>query len=289
LNQPLVGVAIASFRDRSLLDQCLTSVVPEADAHGVRVVVARAGDPEIARCRDRWPGVGFVVAPAGASVPVLRGLAMKAVGEGRVALIEDHCVAAPGWLAMITSSDADVVGGAMGNAQTARLVDWGAFFSEYGFFASARVGQPPLVTGANVAYGPRVAPDVRAWAEAGEWEDVIHGRLLEAGRSFAFVVEARVLQNQSYRVAAFLEDRFSHGFQYARKRLAEQGARKRWLWAAGVVALPLVLAIRVGRAAWSASPSAFVRSLGYTVLFLSAWAVGEGAGYLRGVGPRPAR
>ncbi len=290
-----LSVVVASPRDDlALLGACLQSVLPQARALGVPVVVARRGDARAAL--DRL-GVGADEAAAvgtadDASLPRLRGAGLAAVRTPAAALIEDHCIADPGWLAVLSAAagGADVVGGRMGNAKRDRIVDWAAFFSEYGFFSGmVRDGAVPLVTGANVLYGARALPLAARWAAEGLWEDVIHARLAAAGCTLAIEPRAEMLQNHRYAVAPFCRDRFEHGYDYARVRLRERPRTARWARALTAPLLPLVLVRRLQANVAADDRRAFVRALPLTTLFLGAWALGELAGYVRGAAsPGPA-
>ena len=283
---PPVTVVVASFRAPELLSACLDSLERARAPLDTPVVVARQGGyHDVAHLADGRPWLRWVAAAPDADVPHLRGIGMDAVEEGWAAVLEDHCVADPAWLTTLmeeaVESD-DVLGGAMGNARPGAL-NWGAFFSEYGFFtAGLEVAGVPLLTGANVAYGPRVRAEVGRRARGGAWEDVIHTELAHAGRSLRFVGAARVLQNDSYRFGAFCRDRYDHAVSYARTRLTENPGTSRALRIASAPLLPGVLTARVGRAALREHPLAFVRALPFTVAFLASWATGEAVGYLRG-------
>lgn len=286
-----VAVAIASFRDARLLQACLDALVPQAAALQAPITVARPpGDALGPQLAARYPGVRFVSA-AGADIPRLRGAALAEAGADLVAVTEDHCVAAPGWLqALVDAHDrtaADVIGGGMGNAQQRRVVDWAAYFSEYGFFAWTRPAGPQpsgveLLTGANVAYARAVLPAVAAWTQAGDWENVCHDRLHAQGRRLLFVPDARVLQNHTYRFAAFCVDRYEHGRDYARVRLSTAEGPARLKWLATTPLLAPLLTLRVGRAAAGLAPVAYLRALPVTLAFLGAWALGEAVGYATG-------
>jgi hypothetical protein len=285
-----IAVVIASFREVRLLEACLDSVLPQAGARGASVVVARPpGDTLAATLAAKYPGVRFVQA-ASSDIPRLRGAGLRAADADLVAVTEDHCVAAAGWLdaleAAHVATGAHVVGGGMGNARRRRATDWAAYFSEYGFFAWTRptsdpVGGVPLLTGANVAYSRAVHPDVTAWTLDGMWENVCHDRLHAQGRRLTFAPAARVLQNHTYRFGAFCRDRYDHGRAYAHTRLIEHGTA-RWRLLATAPLLPPLLAARVGRAAGGIAPGAFLRALPITLAFLGAWAAGEAVGYARG-------
>jgi hypothetical protein len=281
-------VVVASFRPPTLLRACLDSLDEARSCVGAPVVVARAGDgaDAMAAVEGRL-GVTVVPVPGAPDVPRLRGAGMAAAPAAAwLAVTEDHCLADPAWLERLRDAaepGVDVVGGGMGNARPG-VVEWAAYFSEYGFFSSTRPAatEPMLVTGANVAYAARIVPTVARQALSGDWENTIHGRLRQAGASFRWEPRARILQNGTYRVGSFLLDRFQHGRDFARTRLAGRPGVIRWLLLAGTPVLPFVLTVRVGRAAAGEHHLAFVRSLPLTFGFLAAWSVGEAVGYLQG-------
>jgi GT2 family glycosyltransferase len=287
---PTFSVVVASNRDLELLDACLKSLVGQCAKVGAELIVARAGlHREGAALTKRFPAVRFIGAPDDASIPLLRGMGMGEATGDIVALTEDHCIADPEWLETLAAhapDDVDVIGGGMDNAQRDRAVDWGAYFAEYGFFAPTRKSdehQAPLLTGANVAYRRRVVDEVIALAQRDEWENVAHARLLARGSILQFVSSATISQNKHYDFVPFVVDRYQHGRDYARKRLAEEGSGgKRWLLLAGSPALPFLLTWRVASAAGRTRAGAFLRALPATFAFLTAWAVGEAAGYLKG-------
>src|SRR5215831_16991760 len=288
---PMISVVVASNREVALLRSCLASLRPQCERVGAELIVSRAGGAstqEVAALCSAMPGVRFVEAPAHSTIPELRGTGMDYATGKWVAITEDHCVANDGWLEALVAGggDAPVVGGGMGNAQQRRAIDWGAYFSEYGFFSEVRdappFGQRPLLTGANVAYEREIAREVGAWARGGEWENVAHDRLAARGVAMRFVRGAIVYQNKNYRFADFCVDRYEHGRDFARKRQAESPGVPRWTFAAASVLLPPLLIWRVARAAARGRWLTFVRALPATFAFLTAWSVGEAVGYARG-------
>src|SRR5262249_38288284 len=115
---------------------------------------------------------------------------------------------------------------------------------------SQRGGDGPLLlTAANVAYRRRVLPDVVACARNGAWENVAHDRLRVTGTSLQFVRSAVVYQNSNYRFVRFCVERFEHGRDFARARLVDEGAARRWKLLLRVPFLPPLLTWRVARIA----------------------------------------
>ncbi len=290
---PSVSVVVASCRERELLETCLSSVLPQCRRVGAEVVVARPEDrDDLATLREAHPDVRFEAAPRGSTVPQLRAMGMAAARGDIVALTEDHCVAEEGWLRSLVAAHGEggeVVGGAMDNARRERTVDWAAFFAEYGFFGegaemdrSGDEGDSPPLTGANVSYVRELIEGVADRARQGEWENVIHADLAASGRTMKFLESAAVSHNRSWGVWEFCVDRFQHGRDYARRRSADVGSSRRWLLLAGTPVLPALLALRIGQATARRHRGVFLRALPATLLFLTAWSVGEAVGYLQG-------
>jgi hypothetical protein len=269
----------------ALLDQCARA--------RAELIVARDDDEEgLESVAQAYPTVHLVPVKRGATIPELRGAGMREATGDIVMLTEDHCVPGPQWveeLCVGVDQVAEIAGGGMDNAQRKRAVDWAAYFSEYGLFATTRsdTSGDMQLTGANVAYRRSIVGDVVAWASAGEWENVAHERLRARGSSLHFVESAPVYQNKSYEFWDFCRDRYEHGRDYARTRLVEQKGARRWLLTAITPLLPLVIVSRVARAAAPTRWGAVIRALPVTLAFVSAWSVGEAVGYIRGPAERP--
>lgn len=281
------SVVVASNRALAMVEACVDSLVAQCRDTGSQLIVSRAANaPGGMGTLGTRPNLNLVVAPDGADVPRLRGLGLAEASGDVVLLTEDLCVADDSWISAILggdAGDAEVVGGRMAIDRRGRSIDLGAFFSEYGFFGGlTQYTEPPLVTGANVFYRGSVVEVVGAWARAGIWENVIHDRLYREGRRFDYRSDAVVYQRMRYQFWAFCLDRFQHGFDYARARLADSDAAHRWVWCAGTPLLPGVLLVRVTRAVGKLYGRSFVRALPWTLAFLTSWSVGEAMGYLRG-------
>ena len=292
-----MDVVVASFRDQKHLSNCLASLTRQSIASRLHVIVARSADcGDVDQLRADWPSVRWVSVPA-RLVPPLRGAGLAIATAPLILLSEDHCVADPRWAETLCEAlrDVDVAGGSMDNAQTARQREWGAFFAEYGFFDRSRRAAVPdaLLTGANVGYRATVAARVARWMQAGDWENTVHARLTTDGTRMGFFPGAIVLQTLQYGLRSFCRDRYQHGRDYARARVANE--RLTWperLARAGMTpALAPLLLLRLERIVHEDGPRrrTFLRALPWTLLFLSAWSVGECVGYLTASSTRERR
>ncbi len=287
MNQPHITVVLASLRARPIVEAALATLVPQCRRAGVRLVVARrALESDEAWIAQAAPDCLVVPCHPDDDVPRIRGRGLATASGDWVALTEDNCIADPTWLDRLADhfgSGSAVIAGTMGNAATARAIDVGAYFAEYGFFGPGhRDRATVLATGANVAYRPDLVPRIAEWALAGEWEDVIHSRLVAEGTRFALAPNAVVRQQLRYTLSGFARDRFQHGYDFATVRVRGFSPVKRIAWAAGAALLPGLLVARIWRSTGRQQPGAFLRALPFTLSFLAAWASGEATGYLRG-------
>ena len=292
---PAISIVVASFRAYAVLAETLTVLMAMSRGIDVELVVARdSGLDDVEVIRRSFPGVRVVPSPVGPDVPRLRGAGLTAALGTIVLLTEDHCVPGTDWIVRLSRAVTPhrVAGGGMDNAQTRRGVDWGAYFSEYGFFDRHRQDTEnvtPALTGANVGYHRDIVADVAAWMSNGDWENTVHARLRARGLTLHFVPDATAAQNLHYRVAAFCQDRYAHGVDYARTRVDEErwGPVRRVAMAALAPWLAPLLIRRLYKAA--AGPGrrlTFLRAAPWTTVFLCAWSAGECVGYLRGSAAR---
>jgi glycosyltransferase involved in cell wall biosynthesis len=286
IERPSWSVVVASFRRMDLLAQCLESIRPQCARIGAELVVARAAATDDEFLSDS-AGCRSIRLPAGAGLPEIRGLGLAHAKGDWIALTEDHCVADAAWLDALSaaaSPDVQVLGGSMGNARRTRGTDCGAFLAEYGFYGAfrTRANQPPPITQANAAFHRSVVGDVARWSQEGSWEDVIHGRLHAAGHRFRLVPAATIRQNEIYGLWSYCRDRFDHGRDYASIRTGSLSRWRRLAFLAGTPALPLLLAGRIIRSVHADERPYLSRGLPAMLTFLTAWSIGEAAGYARG-------
>ncbi|MES2125012.1 MAG: hypothetical protein V4503_10045 [Gemmatimonadota bacterium] len=284
-----LSVVLASCRESAIVAEAIAALLPQCHEAGAELIVARSVPNGPADPEGLFAGCRLVHCLATATIPEIRGAGLTGATGDFVLLTEDNCVPRANWVDRLFSgfdSGAEIVGGTMGNAHPDRAVDTAAYLAEYGFFGEARTapgtGASPMVTGANVGYRRSVMHEAAAWASAGDWEGVIHHRLVAQGARVLLVRDAVVDQNLHYQVGSFCRDRFSHGFEYASVRSAEWGVSRRLTMTCATVLLPLLLTWRAWQNAARASSTTFVRALPCTLVFFTAWAVGEAAGYLRG-------
>jgi hypothetical protein len=281
-----LSVVLASSHSQLRFAEAAGRLLPQCRQWAAELIAARpiAADsdvPSIDGCR-------IVHCRPGATLPEIRGAGLAAASTDWVLLTEDNCIAQPDWIARMSAgmrSDVDVVGGSVANPTTGRAVDLAAGFAEYGSYgrhrSGAAPGRAPLVAAASAAYRQSVCGEVASWATAGDWEDTIHERLAARGARFAVVPDATVEQNLEHRPGQFCRNRFEHARAYAERRSARISRTRRMAMIGAAPLLVPLLAWRAWRSAGRDSPASFLRALPFTLLFFSAWALGEASGYAR--------
>jgi hypothetical protein len=208
---------------------------------------------------------------------------MRAAGGDWIAVIEDHCMAPPGWAAEIlrlADSPYGVVGGPVENGSRERILDWAFFLAEYGFcMPPLREGETEGVPGNNAAYRREVLPlSEDRWAYV--WESFLQKNLREKGVRIFLRPALQICHKKSFGLGEMLEQRFL----YSRSFAAMRG--RSLVRAVLSLALPAVLLFRIVRCLVGKRRNLreFVLGLPVILLFVASWALGEMVGYLAGAG-----
>lgn len=292
MSESLISVVVASRVGAPFLDRCLASLDSQAKARNAEVIVVLHGtEHEAARVIAAFPWARVLPCREWGTVPGLRRAgAEHATGE-IVAIIEEHCVAAPDWLDSIVGYLADerygAVGGAIHDDGYRRLRDWLVYFVEYnGWLPPAPSGTAQALNGANVAYRRHLLTDHLELLDRGYWEVTLHPKLLEAGVQFLSVPEMVVRHTGPFNLGYYLQQRYWFSRAYAGARVKDSGAARRFLFAITAPLLPVVLwgrmTQRVLKKRWYVARYAMIQPL--LMAALIALAAGELMGYTLGPG-----
>jgi hypothetical protein len=264
-----------------------------AEATAVRLeilVVDRVGEALRREVAGRFPSVLLLAAPVDTTIPDLRALAFEAATAPVVAVIEDHVIVPPGWARAHLDAQArgeQVVGGAVENAATERLVDWAAFLCEYHhLIPPLPAGPVPGITGNNTSYDRALLMTYRDTWRKGRWEDHLHEAMRRDGVTLFSHPEIRVGHKKHYSVGEYLSQRYLYSRAWAGVRSRETPAAARFAAGAARVVLPPVLYLRMVRTIWNKGRHRreLLRSLPMLALFALGWALGEMVGFWCGPG-----
>jgi glycosyltransferase involved in cell wall biosynthesis len=287
-----VSVVVASLVGPPFIDDCLASLESEALTCSAEVVVVACGTSAYAqRLRDKFPWVTVVHVPERRSVPALRRIGIEKASGEVVAIIEEHCVAAAGWLgAAVAAHKAGsyaAVGGPVMDDGYRRIRDWVVYLCEYnGSLPPAPDGETSSLNGANIAYRRSVLIDHAACLDGGYWEASLHPVLHAEGLRFRSVPNMLVHHRGPFDFGYYLRQRFwfSRAFAGARRHALSLAHRIIYLVAAPV--LPVVLLARIGWRVWEKKRYVrhFVGAVPLMIPALAVFVAGEWVGYVAGSG-----
>ena len=291
MSVPGLSVVVPSVNGLGDLIGCLEALERQRDEVDLEVIVVdRLGENVRSAVAQRFPSTLVVPAPPRTPIPDLRVLGFDAATAASVAVIEDHVIVPPGWARQLLEAQRSygpVVGGAVVNAATGRLVDWAAFLCEYSHcIPPLPAGNADWLTGNNVIYPRSLLEQHRAALGGGRWENQLHESFRRDGVTLVCRPEIMVGHKKHYTVGEYLAQRFWYARSYAGARVAEARLGKRLAYGLAAFALPPVLFYRtVTRVLQKGRHRReLAQSVPLLLLFVSSWALGEVVGYWTGPG-----
>ncbi len=284
-----LSVIIAANAPAVELTPCLEAVAQQCRGTGVQIIVAYKGDCAMPEPLSMAEGeVIFLRSPRAASLPqVLAPAITRSRGE-LIAITDASCLVDRNWVAAILTAHKQphpVIGGAVEPDGLRSVVDWSAYFFDYGPFMSpltSRVGR--TVPGINIAFKRWALARGKEFVE-GEFWKAYWCRCLQAdGFPLHLDPSIVVFYRKSFDFWPLLTERFQQGRGFAAKRLAQLSGPTRAIYIIGSPVLPALFCWRLFQ---EVLPKRRYRVRFFTVLpliFLQmiSWALGEAVGYLFG-------
>lgn len=280
-----MSVVIPSVNGPADLLDCLAALAAEAGRVPMEVlVVDRVGRDVRRAVADRHPWVRLIDAPPGTTIPDLRARGFAAASADVVGVLEDHVHVPPGWAERMLEAQRrgeTVVGGAVENGATGRLVDWAAFLCEYShLLPPLSAGPVASLTGNNTTYRRDLLERFRQAATSGRWEDYLHDVMRRHGVRLYRRPDIVVRHTKHYSVREYTVQRYLYARSYAAARVGTRSLIYRLAYGAAALALPPVLLARIVRQTWArpAYRGVLGRTLPLLAIFVCVWAAGEAAG-----------
>ena len=289
---PGVSVVIASIVGAPFIDECLESVEQQAKGMGAEVIVVGCGEPEYTeRLAKLFPWVKTIHCPGRETVPELRRRGVEAARGEIVAIIEEHCLAAPDWLEQAVEGHASgnygAVGGPIVDYSYRRLRDWVVYFLEYnGYLPPWRREEVWDLNGANIAYRRAVLIEHHSLLQAGYWEASLHPRLLADGIKFLSLPKMVVHHRGPFNYGYYLQQRYWFSRAFAGSRARTMPLSKRLIYCLAAPVVPFLLLARIAQrvGARRCRMAKFVQSLPLLVPAVTIYVAGECVGYMAGAG-----
>jgi len=291
-------VIVASSNNGCVLAQCVDALSAQAHPDEVEIIIARdasrSGDVERAELNRRSPGLKWIDAPPGTTVPRLRGLGIAHANAELIALIEDDCVVADGWCrAAIATAGADAaVGGGVEPGDYRKALDWAVYFCEYGrFMLPVPSGPDAPLTGNNVVYARRALAGLPESERMDFREAFVHAAWQRAGTPTRASDTLVVRNINAWSLRHVTTVPFHHGRAYAAERFGTRTVPIRLGLAALALGLPLVKLVRItsGLLARRRLLGRLLIAFPWAMIFVGSWSAGEILGCLAGPGDSHSR
>lgn len=280
-----LSVVIPSVNGWGDLDCCLSALSPEREAVRLEVLIPeRCGESVRQALSEQYPWAHVLPVSPGTPIPAMRALAFRQATAPTVAVIEDHVLVPSGWartLLEARAAGARVIGGAIVNGATGRLVDRAAFLCEYSQLIQPLPSGPATwLTGNNTAYDRALLQEFREMLDAGCWEDALHQAFRERSVELWRRSDLVARHKKHYTVGEYVSQRFLYSRGYVGLRLRPAGFPRRLGYGLLAFGLPPLLLARIVSRAWQ-SPSHradLIPAMPLLLLFVGSWALGEVVG-----------
>jgi hypothetical protein len=217
----------------------------------------------------------------------------RAVGlslaRGRlIAMTEDYAVPAEDWCRQVCRAHEQpypVIGGAIENGVDEPL-NWALYYCDFGRYGRPLVsGEASYVSDVNIAYKREALDAIREVWRSVYHETTVHWTLRSRGQSL-FLDPRMVIYQHRPKITVFqaLRERVEWGRIFAETRVAKCSSWLRIGYAAGTLALPSLLLVRVLRnmLRQHRTPRQVAQTLPLAAFLVAGTALGEFLGYLGG-------
>ena len=287
---PALSVVVTSSASGAAAD-LLVTLLEQSRAAEVEIILARGveGPSETPGVVDDLR-VHVIEVAREPTLPQLLGAAIARSRGGVIAITDSTCAVASDWVREILEAHREpdlVLGGVVEPRGLRRLVDWAAYFCEYGqFMAPIEHGITREVPGNNISFKRSALERGREFVTPEFWKTYWCRRLEDEGTRLRTAPSVVVYYGKSFRLFPFLNRRFQHGRCFAGMRLAGRSAGWRAVWALAALLLPLLLSVRLLRAIFPKRRYLvqFLLSLPISLLAILSWSIGEMVGYALGAG-----
>lgn len=288
---PQLSVVVASDHSIREVDQCLKSLLGQRRNEQIEIIVADSrADNSLQDIITKYPDVEFIRFPEETTLPILWGAGIAGSHGEIIAVTDSTSVVDNHWISAILEaheSSYPVIGGAVEVNGISRLVDWAAYFCEYGQFMLPLTNGPATeVPGNNLSFKRWALDEGKEFTRDGFWKTYWCRKLQEKGIELELRPSMIVYYKKTFALIPFLARRFHHGRCFSGMRLSRSSFSKSAVFAVGSILLPSIFLMRT---ILRVIPKRrhfveFTLSLPITMLAILFWSAGEFCGYLTGTG-----
>lgn len=287
---PRLSVIVAS-ENTSQIEDCLNALKGQVRRGEIETIVVVCSAGRTSRLiKPKFPDVKFISFPGRKSLPFLLRAGIEQSTGDIVAITDTTCVVDMNWVSEILKAHKashPVIGGVVEIKRGKSMVDWAAYFCEYGqFMRPMEEGVVNELPGNNMSFKRRVLKRGQEFVQNGFWKTYWCRKLQEEGIQLISIPSIVVFYKKSFCLGSFLIRRFLHGRCFAGMRIVKVSIFKRIYYLAGSPLLPLLFLRRTIKVIILKRRymKEFVFSLPISVMAIVIWSVGEFCGYLTGQG-----
>ncbi|MGH9947871.1 MAG: glycosyltransferase family 2 protein [Pyrinomonadaceae bacterium] len=288
---PKFSVIIASVNGLPSIGECLAALEKSRRDFDVEIIVVDSTDAATAaNIEKNFPLVKLIKLPERLGIPEMRAIGMHEASGDFFIVIEDHCMVTENWFEEIKKahdSGYEVVGGAVENGCTSRLIDWSVFLCEYsGFMPPIPVGEVEFLAGNNVSYGRSQIEQIDDSIKNDFWEYFLQLELRKKNIKFCSFPSIVVFHKKEFGFFYFLSQRFYYSRSFAAMRRKKSTLLQMVFYLAYTPILPFHLMWRIVKnvVEKKRNRKELVLSLPFLAIFMCSYAVGEFTGLLFGSG-----
>jgi glycosyltransferase involved in cell wall biosynthesis len=289
--QTKLSIVVVSPYSHALLRKCLESILASKKQCKIEILVSDCcSDEPLIDLKGKYPAVRFLQFSAKAGIPALAATGINQASGEIIALTDSSCVVDSNWIASILSAhklSSPVIGGAVEIRGPAKLLDWAAYFCEYGQFAYPLKSRTVnVLPGNNISFKRSVLEDGSEYLKNGFWKTYWCRQLQTKGIELKSEPSILVYYTKQFKLFSFLSRRFEHGRCFAGMRIKQTGFFKRLIYVTSSFFLPLVFLYRTTVSVLGKERflKEFLLSFPFIVLAVLFWSFGESWGYIAGKG-----
>lgn len=286
-----ISVVIPFVNKLPTLLECLTALEDQQIEFCFEVIVVdRTKQLTIEDTSKTFTHVSLISLENPCGIPEMRFIGMSRAKGEFVAIIEDHCIVPAGWMREIVNAHNLgylVIGGAVENICTKRLIDWAAFFCEYStFMPPIPAGESDFITGNNTSFNRSLLEKTDDSLKKDYWEYFLLKELKLRNIKFLNVPNLIVNHKKEFGFFYFLKQRFYFSRSFASMRKRNSSFEKQVIYLLFAPFLPLFLVWKIALNVFEKKRNyrEFFLSLPILLCFLFSYALGEIVGQLFDLG-----
>ncbi|HET6566718.1 MAG TPA: hypothetical protein VFG50_02065 [Rhodothermales bacterium] len=284
---PLLSVVVASTHASGHVERCLDVLRSQVQGRRVEIILAGAFTPDQ---ESKFDDICFIPFPEATPGPVLWGAGIARARGEQIAVTDTLTLFDAGWVdaaLCACTPERPIAGGAVEPLPVQSLVNWAAYFCDYGqFMRPLQGGTSRELPGTNVTFKRTLLEHASAYTQPSFWKTYWCRALAADGVPLTSVPSMVAFHAKEYRLGSLLLRRYRHGRCFGGMRNEQLSVGRRVAYLAGSPLLPVLFLLRMTRTFLPKRRfrRQFFASLPFSVLALASWSIGEAFGYLAGPG-----